>query len=103
MSDARNTTVSCSDLSVVITNPRPPVMPVNRGIERYMRQVCKGNNGCLVHQHPQAWKNSQGKLMAESIYWSNGNIGMTPREGGEVGEGWFVVVSKDGLKQMALV
>ena len=50
-----------------------------------------------------AWKNSQGKLMAESIYWSNGNIGMTPREDGEVGEGWFVVVSKDGLEQIKSV
>jgi hypothetical protein len=47
-----------------------------------------------------AWKNPQGELMAESIYWSNGNISMTPRKDGEVGEGWFVIVSKDGLDQI---
>lgn len=47
-----------------------------------------------------AWKNSQGELMAESIYWSNGNINMTPRKDGEVGEGWFVIVSKDGLEKI---
>ncbi|WP_324027789.1 NACHT domain-containing protein [Maribacter sp. BPC-D8] len=47
-----------------------------------------------------AWKNSQGELMAESIYWSNGNIHMTPRKDGEVGEGWFVIVSEDGLEQL---
>jgi len=47
-----------------------------------------------------AWKNSQGELMAESIYWSNGNIGMIPRKDGEVGEGWFVIVSEDGLEQI---
>jgi len=50
-----------------------------------------------------AWKNTQGKLMAESIYWSNGNIQMTPREDGEVGEGWLVTVSKDGLDQIKSV
>lgn len=50
-----------------------------------------------------AWKNSQGELMAESIYWSNGNIQMTPRKDGEVGEGWFVTVSKDGLQQIKTI
>ncbi|MBZ9628397.1 ATP-binding protein [Psychroflexus sp. CAK1W] len=47
-----------------------------------------------------AWKNSEGELMAESIYWSNGNINMTPRKDGEVGEGWFIIVSKNGLEQI---
>lgn len=50
-----------------------------------------------------AWKNSQGELMAESIYWSNGNINMTPRKDGEVGEGWFVIVSKEGLEHIKQV
>lgn len=50
-----------------------------------------------------AWKNSQGELMAESIYWSNGNIQMTPRKDGEVGEGWFVTVSKNGLQQIKTI
>ncbi len=50
-----------------------------------------------------AWKNSQGELMAESIYWSNGNIHMIPRKDGEVGEGWFVIVTKEGLEQIKKV
>jgi hypothetical protein len=50
-----------------------------------------------------AWKNSQGELTAESIYWSNGNTSMTPRKDGEVGEGWFVIVSEDGLRQIKSV
>lgn len=50
-----------------------------------------------------AGKNSKGDLMAESIYWSNGNIHMDPRKDGEVGEGWFVIVSKEGLDQIKLV
>ncbi|MFO7852008.1 MAG: NACHT domain-containing protein [Bacteroidales bacterium] len=47
-----------------------------------------------------AWKNSRGELMAESIFWSNGNIQMIPRKDGEVGEGWVVIISEDGLKQI---
>lgn len=47
-----------------------------------------------------AWKNSKGELMAESIYWANGNIQMNPRKDAEVGEGWFVVVSETAYKQI---
>ncbi len=50
-----------------------------------------------------AWKNSEGELMAQSIYWSNGNTNMTPRKDGEVGEGWFVTVSESGLEQIKAV
>lgn len=50
-----------------------------------------------------AWKNSNGELMAESIYWSNGNMEWRPRKDGDVGEGWFVVVSKDALEQIRLM
>lgn len=50
-----------------------------------------------------AWKNSQGELMSESIYWSSGNIDATPRKDGETGEGWFVLVSKKGLEQIKLI
>lgn len=46
------------------------------------------------------WKNLQGELMAESIYWANGNIQMPSRQDGEVGEGWFVIVSKEGFEQI---
>ncbi len=47
-----------------------------------------------------AWKNAHGELMAESIYWANGNIQMQPRHTGEVGEGWFVIVSQTGMEQI---
>lgn len=47
-----------------------------------------------------AWKNSKGELMAESIYWSNGNIQMNPRKDSEVGEGWFVVISENAFRQI---
>jgi len=47
-----------------------------------------------------AWKNSKGELMAESVYWSNGNAQMTPRKDAEVGEGWFVVVSENAYQQI---
>lgn len=49
------------------------------------------------------WKNLQGELMAESIYWADGNIQMPSRQDGEVGEGWFVIVSKVGLEQFNLI
>lgn len=47
-----------------------------------------------------AWKNSKGELMAESIYWSNGNIQKIPRKDSEVGEGWLVVVSENAYQQI---
>lgn len=47
-----------------------------------------------------AWKNSKGELMAESIYWSNGNILMNTRKDSEVGEGWVVVVSENAYQQI---
>lgn len=47
-----------------------------------------------------AWKNADGELMAESIFWSNGNINFTARKDGEVGQGWFVSVSEKALNQI---
>jgi len=45
-----------------------------------------------------AWKNKEGLLMAESIYWLNGNIGTQPPHlKSEAGEGWFVIVSDEAL------
>ena len=46
------------------------------------------------------WKNSKGETMAESVYWVNGNMQMPARQDGEVGEGWFVIVSNEGLHQI---
>ena len=50
-----------------------------------------------------AWKNSKGELMAESIYWSNGNIQMNSRKDSEVGEGWLVVVSETAYQQINIL
>ena len=41
--------------------------------------------------------------MAESIYWTNGNIQLNPRKDSEVGEGWMVVVSENAYKQINLL
>lgn len=46
------------------------------------------------------WKDKQGNLMVESIYWANGNIDMVPRKDSEVGEGWYIVASDDALSQI---
>lgn len=46
------------------------------------------------------WKNSKGELMAESIYWYNGNVDMVPYQSSEVGEGWFVIVSQKGFEEL---
>lgn len=50
-----------------------------------------------------AWQNSNGQLMAESIYWSNGNFNITPRKDGDVGEGWFVIASDLALDAIHMV
>ena len=50
-----------------------------------------------------AWKNKSGELMVESIYWANGNINMTPRNDGEVGEGWFVIASNKAIAEIQMV
>lgn len=49
------------------------------------------------------WKDNQGNLMVESIYWVNGNIDMVPRKDSEVGEGWYIVASDDALSQIQKV
>ena len=41
--------------------------------------------------------------MAESIYWSNGNIQMNSRKDSEVGEGWLVVVSETAYQQINIL
>lgn len=49
------------------------------------------------------WKDKQGNLMVESIYWANGNIDMLPRKDSEVGEGWYIVASDNALSQIQKV
>jgi hypothetical protein len=46
------------------------------------------------------WKDNNGNLMVESIYWANGNIDMVPRKDSEVGEGWYIAASVEGLSQI---
>lgn len=47
-----------------------------------------------------AWQDARGKLMAESIYWADGNSFMHPPKNGNTGEGWFVTISDTGLEQI---
>ena len=46
------------------------------------------------------WKDDNGKLMVESIYWLNGNIDMVPRKDNEIGEGWYITASEEGLSRI---
>ncbi|HEX7870533.1 MAG TPA: hypothetical protein VF455_10525 [Chryseobacterium sp.] len=41
--------------------------------------------------------------MVESIYWASGNMNMTPRKDGEVGEGWFVIASDKAIAEIQTV
>jgi hypothetical protein len=34
------------------------------------------------------------------FYWSNGNANMHPRSESEAGEGWFVIISEEGLNDI---
>ena len=45
-----------------------------------------------------AWEDRHGNLMAESIYWMDGNQGMAPPHiYSESGEGWYVKISIEAL------
>ncbi|MBC7389318.1 MAG: ATP-binding protein [Opitutaceae bacterium] len=45
-----------------------------------------------------AWEDSKGNLMAESIYWMDGNQDMVPpHTNSESGEGWYVRISAEAL------
>lgn len=48
-----------------------------------------------------AWEDKNGNLMAESIYWQNGNTYVQPpTDDCCVGQGWFVIVSPKALMQI---
>lgn len=48
-----------------------------------------------------SWKDEEGNLMVESIYWSNGNMETPPPHlSSEAGTGWFVVASEKALSQI---
>lgn len=47
-----------------------------------------------------AWQNVNNEIMAESIYWMNGNVNMGTRHDGEVGEGWYVRISAVALQAL---
>jgi hypothetical protein len=47
------------------------------------------------------WVDSEGGLMAETIWWKDGSLDHQPPEhDDEVGEGWLVVMSGRGVRQM---
>ncbi|UUF13120.1 MULTISPECIES: hypothetical protein [Flavobacterium] len=47
-----------------------------------------------------AWQDKNGNMMAESVYWVNGNNYMLPRHESETGEGWYVAVSDMAIEQI---
>ena len=49
-----------------------------------------------------SWENESGAFMAESVYWLDGNNNMRPPHGkSEAGEGWYVRISQQALKQLS--
>lgn len=47
------------------------------------------------------WENEDGEVMAKSIYWQSGNLKMSPPKGkSEAGEGWLVLMSEKGIKEL---
>jgi len=52
-------------------------------------------------EHLFAWEDKNGKLMVESIYWSDGNIDIPPPHFElEVGQGWYISASEEAIKQI---
>jgi hypothetical protein len=52
-------------------------------------------------ERPLAWRNNEGELMVESIYWKNGNSYLGERVSDcTTGEGWFVQISEKGLQDL---
>ncbi|MDO6431533.1 hypothetical protein Q4E93_13090 [Flavitalea sp. BT771] len=47
-----------------------------------------------------AWENTEGKVMAESFYWRQGNPYLNTHRENEVGEGWFVVLANSALEDI---
>ena len=48
------------------------------------------------------WTDSNGRTMAESVWWTDGTIGLSTNreEINEVGEGWVVLISKTALRAL---
>jgi hypothetical protein len=66
---------------------------INPDLARFLGWKPEPNKLC-------GWKDDNGNLMVESIYWSNGNIDMVPRKDSEIGEGWYISISMDGFSQI---
>lgn len=50
-----------------------------------------------------AWEDEKGNVMAQSFYWRSGNVQYIWRTDEELGEGWFVVVSKEAYSALRKV
>jgi len=49
-----------------------------------------------------AWEDTQGEVMAESLYWRQGNPYMGNHRENEAGEGWFVVLANKTLAEIRI-
>mgnify|MGYP000583773555 CR=1 FL=1 len=57
--------------------------------------------GWLPGKAPLSWIDKEGDMIAQSVFWTSGNIEMRPpRLHSESGQGWLVLVSNKGLKQI---
>ena len=51
-------------------------------------------------KEPFAWTDSSGNMMVKSVYWKDGWIWLEPPRFESLGEGWIVLVTKDGLEKI---
>jgi hypothetical protein len=52
------------------------------------------------NDEPFAWVDSLGKLMVKSVYWRDGWILLKPPRFESLGEGWFVLSTKEGIRSI---
>lgn len=62
--------------------------------------VAKGLNWHLSDEGLFRWLDSDANVMAESMWWKDGLIGHVARNNVEVGEGWLVLISPEGLHSL---
>ncbi|MEY8758952.1 NACHT domain-containing protein [Chryseobacterium tongliaoense] len=47
-----------------------------------------------------SWENKNKEIIAKSVYWIDGNVEMSSRYDGEVGDGWYVCFTANALEQL---
>jgi hypothetical protein len=93
LDDTDGSIITIRDHLYVQSGLKATWIAINPGLARFLGWI--PNEDRLF-----AWNNHKGDLMVESIYWSDGNVHLSPRHDGEVAEGWVVVASEEALKEI---